>query len=156
MRNTDVTKDVHITVTGTQFNEDGHRTVTEQKVEGQYFERNGNRYLLYEERDSDTGTVTKNTIKIEESAVEISRNGHISSRMVFRPGETHRTGHVTPYGILTLDIYTESLKSVWEENNGILQVAYRLYAEGNLLSDNKLSVKVTAREKNRSDFLEKA
>ncbi len=156
MRNTDVTKDVHITVTGTQFDEDGHRTVTEQKVQGQYFERDGSRYLLYEERDSDTGTVTKNTIKVKESTVELSRNGYISSRMVFCPGETHRTSHVTPYGILTLDIYTESLKSVWAEKNGTLQVAYRMYAEENLLSENKLSVKVTARAKDRSDFSEKA
>lgn len=145
MRITDVTRDVFITVTGTQLDEDGHRSVTELKVQGQYFEKDDSRYLLYEEKDSDTGAVTKNTIKITDSAAELSRNGFVSSRMVFRPGETCRTSHITPYGILTLDVHTEDLKSFWTENSGTLQVDYCLSSEENLLSENRLSIKVTAR-----------
>ena len=137
-----MTKNVFITVTGIQSDEDGHRTVTETKVQGHYFERDDSRYILYEEKDSDTGNVTKNTVKIKDSAIEISRNGFVSSQMIFHPGETHRTSHVTPYGVLTLDVFTEDLRSFWTENSGTLQVNYSLSAEESLLSKNKLSVKV--------------
>lgn len=135
-----MTKDVYITITGTQLDEDGHEAVTELKVPGQYYERDGSRYLLYEEQDEEA--VIKNTVKIKDCLLELSRSGPARSRMLFQTGKTHRTSYITPYGVLQLEIYTEAMRSFWSEDSGTIQLSYRLTAENSILSRNKLSIKI--------------
>lgn len=137
-----MTRDVHITVTGAQLEKDGYRTVTELKAQGQYFEKDGSRYLMYEERDADTGAVTKSTLKIRDCLLELSKSGTVRSRMLFEPGKTHRTSYVTPYGTLLLEVCTEDIKSLWTESSGAIQITYSLSSEDALLSRNRLSVKI--------------
>lgn len=137
-----MTKDVFITITAAMSDADGQDSVTELKVRGQYFERNGSRYLLYEEQDSDNGAVTKNTLKIGDAGIELIKSGISQSRMIFQRGETHRTSYVTPYGSLLFDIHTLELKSFWTKNSGTIQLVYRLSAEASPISENHLSVKI--------------
>ena len=44
-------KNISITVSGTQLNENGQKLLTEVAAEGQYFERGGCRYILSDETD---------------------------------------------------------------------------------------------------------
>lgn len=135
-----MTRDVYITITGTQLDEYGHEAVTELKVQGQYYEKGGSRYLLYEEQDE--GTVTKNTVKIKDCLLELSRSGPSRSRMLFQTGKAHHTNYITPYGVLQLEIYTEAMRSFWSEDSGTIELSYHLTAENLILSRNKLSVKI--------------
>lgn len=134
-------RDVRITVTGTQ--DDGeNEIVTDHKTDGQYFERDGCRYLLYREQDADSGAVTANTLKIKGNILELSRKGNIHSRMVFEAGQTHPTSYATAYGTLQLDVYTEDLKCLWAEAEARVQITYSLLMTGELLSRNKLVIKI--------------
>lgn len=137
-----MTRDVYITISGTQLEEDGGEAVTELKVRGQYYEREGSRYLLYEEQDSETGEVTRNTLKIKDYTLEIYRSGPLHSRMVFEAGATHRTSYITPYGVLQLEIHTKALRSFWGENGGTVQAEYRLTSGNDVLSENRLFIKI--------------
>lgn len=139
-----MTRDVNLTITGIQTDQDGHDTVTELRVRGQYYEKDGSRYLLYEEQDSDSGTVTKNTIKIKDCLLELSRSGSIRSRMLFQAGKSHQTSYITPYGALLLEVHTESMRNFWSDNNGTIQIDYYLAAENEILSRNKLSIKIVS------------
>lgn len=137
-----MTREVHITLTGVSLDEDGQETATELTTAGQYFERDGFRFLRYEERDPDSGLVTRNILKLKDSVLELSRSGAVCSRMVFETGKLLRTEYKTSCGSLLLDLYTDDLKSVWSDSAGLLQLSYRLLAEGTLLSRHKLSIKI--------------
>lgn len=135
-------RDVRITVTGTQDDGNGNEIVTDHKTDGQYFERDGCRYLLYREQDADSGAVTANTLKIKGNILELSRKGNIHSRMVFEAGRTNPTSYATAYGTLQLEVYTEDLKCLWAEDEARVQITYSLLMTGELLSRNKLVIKI--------------
>lgn len=135
-------KNISITVSGTQLNENGQKLLTEIDAEGQYFERGGCRYILYDETDPETMLTTVNTLKFKENTLELSRRGSITSRMVFETGKTHRTSYITAYGTLILDISTEVMSGFWSESGATVHIHYRLLTEGSLLSENELKIKI--------------
>lgn len=135
-------RDVKIAVAGTQDCGGENEIVTEYKTEGQYFERGDCRYLLYREQDGDSGAITENTLKIKGDVLELSRKGNIDSHMIFETGQTHHTSYVTAYGTLKLEVYTEDLKCLWAESEARVQITYRLFMTGELLSRNRLVIKI--------------
>lgn len=135
-------RDVEITVTGTQDDGSGDKTVTSCRTVGQYFERNGCRYLLYQEQDAESEASTANTLKIRDNMLELSRKGNIYSRMAFITGQTHSTDYVTACGTLQLEVFTEALKCRWAETEACIRITYRLLMAGECLSLNKLVIKI--------------
>lgn len=135
-------RDVEITVAGTQDDGSGNEIETGCRTVGQYFERNGCRYLLYREQDAESKAFTANTFKIRDNVLELSRKGNIHSRMVFEAGQTHSTDYVTAYGTLQLEVCTEDLNCLWTETEAGIQITYRLLMAGRFLSRNKLAIKI--------------
>lgn len=135
-------KNISITVSGTQLNENGQKLLTEIAAEGQYFERGGCRYILFDETDPETLLVTGNTLKFKDHMLELSRRGNVTSRMVFETGKTHRTSYTTAYGTLILDISTEVMSEFWSEGGATVHIRYQILAEGSLLSENELKIKI--------------
>ena len=135
-------RDVRITVTGTQDDGGGNETITEYEACGQYFEKDDCRYLLYREQDADSGAVTANTLKIKGNVMELSRKGNIHSRMVFETGQTHPSSYITACGTLQLEVCTEDLKCLFTEDQARVQITYSLLMTGDLLSRNKLVIKI--------------
>ena len=135
-------RDVEITVAGTQDDGGGNEIVTDFQTVGQYFERNGCRYILYQEQDTESKAFTANTLKLRDNVLELSRKGNIHSRMVFEAGQTHRTDYVTACGSLQLEVCTEDLKCLWAESEAAIRITYRLSAAGEFLSQNRLVIKI--------------
>ncbi len=135
-------KDIEITVSGIQQDSAGHRTVTDCRAQGQYFERDGCRYLLYEEQDAESKAVTHNTLKIKDHSLELIRRGNISSHMVFSLGPPRSTEYITAYGALHLEVDTEDLNCLWRPADAVIEVKYSLSMSGELLSRNRLIIKI--------------
>lgn len=147
-----MTKETYLTVIGVSIDEDGHETTTTITARGQYFERDGARFLLYSEKDPETNSFTSNTLKLTDGLLELSRRGAIRCRMVFEAGKNHRVSYATPYGTLLLDLFTEELTAGWSERDGEIRLAYSLFNEGSLLSQNKLFIKIAAFSENGLNF----
>ena len=77
-----MTRDVLISISGMQIAEDDSNSV-EMITTGDYFMKNGKHYILYDEIQEDTGGVTKNTIKIHGSGLDIIKRGSSSVHMTF-------------------------------------------------------------------------
>lgn len=135
-------KDIEITVSGIQQDPAGHQTVTDCKTRGQYFERDGCRYLLYEELDTESKAVTHNTLKIKDRSLELIRRGNVSSHMVFALGTPRSTEYITAYGTLHLEVDTEDLNCLWRPADAVIEVKYSLSMSGELLSRNRLIIKI--------------
>lgn len=81
-----MTKDVLVTVRGLQMTPDGDDTI-EVTTTGKYYEKDGKRYLFYDEIGDDTNLIVKNSIQITEEHVSVSKKGLINAQMNFREGK---------------------------------------------------------------------
>lgn len=135
-------RDVKVTVLGIQDDGSGNEAVTGYQADGQYYERDGCRFLLYREQDSDSGAMTSNTLKIGDGILELSRRGNVNSRMIFEAGHTHPASHTTAYGTLVLDVCTENVNCLWTESTGKVIITYNLWMTGEFLSKNRLTIEI--------------
>ena len=88
-----MTKDVLITISGIQMIDEEDSDV-EMIVRGDYYQKNGKHYILYEEMmEGFTGKV-KNVIKISPSGMDIIKKGSPTLTCSLR--RTRRIFHATP------------------------------------------------------------
>ena len=133
-------KNVVITVRGLQ-----HQVEEDEPVEvisaGTYLRKEDTHYLSYEEADED-GKITKNRIKITPESIEMTKQGGITTQMLFVTGQKHFACYETPFGELTLGMTTKSIKVL--EENGQISVAlrYDLEVNGTHMSECELDIEV--------------
>jgi len=133
-------KNVVITVRGLQRQVDEDEPV-EVISAGTYLKKDDTHYLSYEEADED-GKITKNRIKITPSSIEMTKQGGITTRMIFVKGQKHFACYETPFGELTLGMTTKSIK-VTEENSQIsAALRYDLEVNGTHMSECELDIEV--------------
>ncbi|WP_024291955.1 DUF1934 domain-containing protein [Lacrimispora indolis] len=120
-----MTRDVLISISGMQIAEDDNNTV-EMITAGDYFLKNGNHYILYDEIQEDTGGVTKNTIKIRRSGLDIIKRGCASVHMTFEKDKKNMSCYATPFGELMIGISTKDIQIHEAEDSLKVRVAYSL------------------------------
>ena len=135
-------KKVRITVTGRQWDEDGIETVTEQSADAEYYEQNDSVYILYEEISNADYEKTKNTLKIKDGVLELTKKGSVNSRMVFQEGVEHMTEYSTLFGRLQLGIRTQAIHMLKSDKMQEITVDYDLSANGHNLSRCKIIIKI--------------
>ena len=133
-------KNVVITVRGLQRQVDEDEPV-EVISAGTYLRKDDTHYLSYEEADED-GKLTKNRIKVTSSSVEMTKQGGITTQMIFVEGQKHYACYDTPFGELTLGMTTKSV-TVTEENNQIsVALRYDLEINDTHMSECELDIEV--------------
>lgn len=133
-------KNVVITVRGLQ-----HQAEDDEPVEvisaGTYLRKDDTHYLSYEEADED-GKITKNRIKITPESIEMTKQGGITTQMLFMRGQKQYACYATPFGDLTLGMTTKYIK-VTEENMQIsAALRYDLEVNGTHMSECELDIEV--------------
>lgn len=137
-----MTKEVRITVRGVQRSADGDETVTETVAGGEYYQRDGSHFLLYEETGGE-GSI-KNLIKQREKVLQLTRKGAVNAAMRFEPGQQHGAEYETPYGLLRLGVKTHRLDCLAEENRLEIQAAYALTAGEEIISECEIRISAEA------------
>ena len=132
-------KNVVITVRGLQ------RQTEDEPVEvisaGNYLRKDNTHYLSYEEADED-GQITKNRIKITPDSIEMTKQGGITTQMIFIKGQKQYACYETPFGELTLGMTTKYIK-VTEENLQLsVALRYDLEVNGTHMSECELDIEV--------------
>ncbi len=122
-----MTKNVLISLKGTQYSEG--ETKIEIIYTGVYYYKNNMHYIGYEEI-SDDGDKTRNTIKLGEDFVEITRCGIVDSELRFIERITTLTLYRTPYGVINMAIDTEKLDITIREDNIRIKMRYALAMDG--------------------------
>lgn len=133
-------KNVVITVRGLQ------RAVSDDEpVEvisaGTYLRKADTHYLSYEEADED-GKITKNRIKITPESVEMTKQGGVTTQMIFVKGQKQYACYVTPFGELTLGMTTNRIRVTEEEQNIAVELRYDLEINGAHMSECELDIDV--------------
>lgn len=133
-------KNVVITVRGLQ-----HQAEDDEPVEvisaGTYLRKDDTHYLSFEEADED-GKITKNRIRITPESIEMTKQGGITTQMLFVRGQKQYACYATPFGDLTLGMTTKHIK-ITEENMQIsAALRYDLEVNGTHMSECELDIEV--------------
>lgn len=114
-----------VSISGYQF-EINEEEPIEFVTSGNYYNRNGKHYILYEERLSDEDAVTKSTMKLDHGVVELTKRGASNVHMQFESGKTNMTYYDTPVGSLLVGIHTEDIQVMEEEHEMKVHIKYSL------------------------------
>lgn len=145
-----MTKDVLISVTGVHTL-DGDSGDVELITTGNYYEKNGVRYLLYDESMEGLDQPVKNVVKIRPDTMEIIKRGGVNVHMTFRRGVTVMASYVTPFGEMLVGITTERIRL--EETDGTLcvRVEYILEINGQQVSRCHITLEARSRGNEEAD-----
>ena len=133
---------VTLTITGTQTGEDNESITITTRAEGEYFERGNSTYLLYDEKDPDDDSVTKNMLKLSGRVLSLSKKGAVNSNMTWEEGKNIVSDYSSAFGRLALSVETGRLEISNSEGDLHLEVHYRLSMEDTFLSDKSLTIHV--------------
>ena len=104
-----MTKDVLITISGIQMMDEDDMDI-EMMVRGDYYQKNGKHYILYEEvLEGFTGTV-KNIIKISPDSMDIIKKGIANTHMQFEKDKKNLSCYNTPMGDMVVGIQARDIR----------------------------------------------
>ena len=132
-----------LTVTGNQT-VDGSSDKIELKTAASYKTENGFRYITYREYDAqDPEKIYLTTVSVSpDQIVTVMKGGTESHHLRLEKGERHKCEYVTPYGTLSLGVYTENVHIDLDDHGGELSVNYTIDIESQLASTNELYLKL--------------
>lgn len=148
-----MTKDVLIHVKGLQAinGEDGDSAPIEIVTVGQYYFREGNHYLRYEEMMEDSSGTTVNYIKIGPKGMEVRKKGAANVHMVFQEQKKNVTYYQTPYGNLQMGIAATRMEVREKEDDLKVKVDYVLEMNEEYVADCYITIDV--QPKGSQDFV---
>ena len=136
-----MTKDVLITIRGVHTLDHEDNDV-EMIVRGDYYQKNGKHYILYEEILEGAEERVKTVIKISPSSMDIIKKGVTNSRMLFEKNKKNLSCYSTPVGNLVIGIQANHFYVEEQENSIKVNVDYSLDINYEHMSDCRILVAV--------------
>ena len=93
---------------------------------GSYYEKDGTRYIMYDEKEDMGMADCSVMVKVSDDEVTVSRKGVFSSRMRYCPGKATEFIYHMPYGNLPVILYTKKIRSEFDKNGGKLMLFYTI------------------------------
>ncbi len=140
-----MTKEVIVKIKGKQCYPEGETAETVTEVAGEYFLRNGIRYVIFEETEVGFTQSTKSMLKVRDNQVELTKKGLIQSNMVFEEGKQYATEYRTPFGMVPMEVKTEHIRIREEEDSFQVQISYELHSNEALLAECDIQIEVKSR-----------
>ena len=138
-------KDVIISITGSQYEASGPEDAIELVTDGQYCYKNGSGTLTYMESELTGMEGTKTSFIFSPEEVVLSREGTLTSRMVFREGKKSTFLNDTPYGSTTMGLDTHKIRSTLGERGGDLEIDYIVDFDHAVVGRNRFKINVRER-----------
>ncbi|WP_031514240.1 DUF1934 domain-containing protein [Desulfofalx alkaliphila] len=137
-----MSKEVLVTVTGTQTNEWGEKDTIELTTLGYMYVKNGSFYLIYNETELSGMEGTTTSVKAEPSRVTLNRMGSAEMRQVFEEGQRHEGKYITPYGSMDTKVLPCKVEVDLTEMGGSINLEYELELDRQKIGYNELSITV--------------
>ncbi len=141
-----MTKEVIVSISGLQFAEDGANEPIEVITTGDYYNKNGKHYVIYDEIMEGFEGTTKNRIKLGENLLDITKKGVTNVHMMFEKDKKNLTYYNTPFGNLLIGIDAKSIAVTEEEHSIDVNVDYALEVNYEHLADCKIHMNIKSKE----------
>ncbi|HAQ62873.1 MAG TPA: hypothetical protein DCR23_00245 [Ruminococcaceae bacterium] len=132
-------KEAVISIKGTQF-VDEQSDATELSVVGTLKKTDKGFVIEYDDYESVTGG--KTVIALGDGALLMTRYGDITTEMYFKEGERSNSEYSTPYGNMTVGIYTVQLAYAEGENAVTVLLEYNIDFNSGFAARNILEISV--------------
>ena len=129
-----MTKEVIVKVTGLQYMEEENEPI-ELITKGEYYNKNGKHYLIYDEIVEGVEGISKCTVKFKEGSFEILKKGSTNVHMVFENGKKNVTYYGTPFGNVLLGLDTRGVEVEEKEEEISIEVRYGMDVNYEFLAD---------------------
>lgn len=141
-----MTKEVMLRISGVHF-PDGQEEKEEMELitSGSYFEKDGRRYIKYDEIQEDSNEVIRNLMKIEENSLELTRRGMTNVHMVFEKDKKSESYYDTPFGQFLVGIAATHLDVREEQDVLNVQVTYALEINSDYVADCSIQIRATSK-----------
>ena len=133
---------VMLSIRGGQYFEDIDPDATELMTEGTMEKTDEGFLLTYQETELTGMEGTTTTFEVRGPVVILTRAGSVNSQMVFEEGRQHTSLYETPFGELTVDIQTSTLKHNLSERGGLMEIKYSIAVEHTVTGRNCFKIRV--------------
>lgn len=144
-----MTKDVLLKISGLHYAmmEDTEESEPIEVITpASYYLKNGKHYVIYEEVVEGFPGTIKNKIRMTgDGVLEIMKSGIADAHMLFEKGKIHAFSYETPYGELSMEIFTRDIIFTEEENRMTIAVNYELDINGEKASDCDIHIEIKAK-----------
>lgn len=141
-----MTKEVLLSLKGLQYDLGADHQEIETITSAEYYHRDGNHYLIFDEIQPDSSDLIKNRITFRDDYLEVNKQGAINVNMIFEEKRKNITNYGTPFGEIIVGVDTGKVIMTEEEKRILLQVDYRLDVNYVHMADCKISVDIRDRE----------
>ena len=135
-------KDVIISITGVQNFPQGSDDTVELVTEGKYCYRDGKGELSYMESELTGMQGTRTSFTFTPTEVVLSREGTLTSKMVFREGTKNTFLYGTPFGSATMGLDTHKIHSTMGPRGGDMEIDYVVDFDHAVVGRNKFRINV--------------
>ena len=135
-------KDVIISITGVQNFPQGSDDTVELVTEGKYCYRDGKGELSYMESELTGMQGTRTSFTFTPTEVVLSREGTLTSKMVFREGTKNTFLYDTPFGSATMGLDTHKIHSNMGPRGGEMEIDYVVDFDHAVVGRNKFRINV--------------
>ncbi|MCI7734046.1 MAG: DUF1934 domain-containing protein [Dysosmobacter sp.] len=133
---------VLLSIRGEQYFDDIDPDATELMTEGTMVLTEDGMVLSYEETELTGMEGTTTTFEVKGPQVILTRTGTVNSQMVFEEGRQHTSLYETPFGELTVDIQTSTLKHNLTQRGGVMEIKYSIAVEHTVTGRNCFKIRV--------------
>lgn len=103
------------------------------QAEAMMVEKDGARYILYEEKDTDTRATIQNRLIIREKQIDLKKKGLVTWEMHFEKNVRSASRYHTPYGVFPISVFTYELVQYERDREFCITLQYRLEIQENVL-----------------------
>lgn len=121
-----MTKEVFVSLKGLQINDQADDGNVEIVALGEYYEKKGKIYIIYEEVVEGLDGKIKNMIKLTPTCMEVTKKGLTNTHMVFEESKKNFTYYNTPFGEFSLGIFGKKIDIEKQEDLLNVKVSYEL------------------------------
>ena len=107
--------------------------------------------LTYQESEVTGMEGTRTSVMVMPDQVVVDRDGAVTSRMIFRPGEKHAFLYDTPVGSATMHMDTRNMNARFNEHGGHMEIDYVLDMEHAFISRNQFHLTVKEQKQRRDN-----
>lgn len=133
---------VLLSIRGEQYFDDIDPDATELVTEGTMTLTADGMVLRYQETELTGMEGTTTTFEVKGPQVILTRSGAVNSQMIFEEGRRHTSLYETPYGELTVDIQTSSLRHTLSPRGGVMEIRYSIAVEHTVTGRNCFKIRV--------------
>ena len=124
------------------YDDDDSNTDVQLTTEAEFEKQDGAYFIDYEESEITGMGKTKTSIEIGSNYVSLQRNGAVNTQMLFMKDRKTSSYYSTPYGDMTIGIYTDKLNIDVTDDGGVVDVDYFLDINNSTKSKNNFEIEI--------------